>query len=161
MGGRERRVSLPCDVGHPYSGMEMPEGKAWEQGVCRDLGADRPPAYTGGWRSALLEVPASSFSGARSVLGPQWGFTTGCNLSPNFRPIWVSRPLQRGPHPTFSSSLPAPAYLTSLTCSHSPAVSPWSEFCFTFQVNHNCLVDSTDPSSGSQLPARRGEAMHG
>lgn len=79
----------------------------------------------------------------------------------NFRPIWVSRPLQRGPHPTFSSSLPAPAYLTSLTCSHSPAVSSWSEFCFTFQVNHNCLVDSTDSYSGSQLPARRWEAMHG
>lgn len=124
MGGRERRVSLPCDVGHPYSGMEVPEDKAWEQGVCRNLGAKRPPAYTGGWHSALLDTPASSVSRARSVLGPQWGLTTGCNLSQKNQLqayLGFSAPSERIPsHLLFfptCSGLPYFPHLLSLTCS--------------------------------------------
>lgn len=118
MGGRERHVSLSCDVGHPYSGMEVPGDKVWEQGVCRDLGAEKPPACTGGWGSASLEAPASSLSGARSVLGPQWGFTTGCNYfqknqlqaylgfsAPSERTPW----LPRSPLPYLLTLLPSPA----------------------------------------------------
>ena len=99
----------PCSSEHwaPSLGMEVAVGGP---------GSKRQSEMWGGWApacpegTALLETAAGGLSGASSVLGPPWGYSMGCHLSPKgqIQVYLDSRPPWRGPQASSGHPCPTP-----------------------------------------------------
>lgn len=118
-GGRERHASLPCDMAHPFLGMEVPgDGGPWSQG-CSEMSGRRGllPVQEGmalspAGNSSRLPPPASLSVGA--TLGTYQGVKSS-SKRPTPGLTRFLGPFKEEPMtPTMLSSLPAPACLPPL-----------------------------------------------